>query len=53
MGSKQLETCPLKFGKGSWYFVNFLDPKLTGVYFHVDSNGALTQFPTYSGVSPI
>lgn len=53
MGSKQLESCPLKFEKGGWYFVNFLDPKIVGIYINMDSSGTLKQYPAYSGVSPI
>ncbi len=53
MGSTQLETCPLRFEKGSWYFVNVLDPQIVGIYFYIDSSGTLKQYPTYSGVSPI
>ena len=53
MGSKQLETCPLRFEKGCWYFVNFLDPQIVGIYIYIDGSGALKQYPVYSGVSPI
>jgi hypothetical protein len=53
LGSNQSATCPLKFEKGSWYFINFHDPQIVGIYIYIDSSGALKQYPAYSGVSPI
>jgi hypothetical protein len=53
MDSKQLNTCPLKFRNGDWYFVNFLNPQIVGIYIYIDSSGTLKQYPAYSGVSPI
>ena len=53
IGSKQLETCPLRFEKAGWYFVNFLDPHIVGIYINIDSSGLLKQYPTFSVVSPI
>jgi len=46
-------TCPLKFEKGNWYFINFFDPFFIGVYIYVDKAGALWQYNVYSKALPI
>ena len=53
VGSKRLDICPLRFEKKSWYFLNFLNPQVVGIYVYIDSGGTLKQYPAYSGVSPI
>ena len=53
MGRQKFDTCPIKFEKGNWYFINFLDPSIIGIYVYIDEAGNLKQYTTYSGVSPI
>jgi hypothetical protein len=52
-GHKKMEVCPINFEKENWYFINFLEPGIVGIYIYVDKNGDLNQYTTYSGVSPI
>jgi hypothetical protein len=53
MGERSLDICPLKFENDNWYFINFLDPQIIGIYIYIDKKGNLRKYPTYSGVSPI
>jgi len=53
MGNQNFETCPLKFEEETWYFINFLDPQVVGVYIYIDKVGVLHKYAAYSGVSPI
>ena len=53
MGHQILDTCPLTFENGNWYFINFQDPVFIGVYVYVDKTGVLQQYPVYSGTLPI
>jgi hypothetical protein len=52
-GHERFDICPLKFEKGNWYFINFLNPQIIGIYVYIDKDGNLKQYTTYSGVSPI
>jgi hypothetical protein len=45
--------CPINFQKGNWYFIDFLDPGIVGIYIYIDSNDRVRQHTVYSGVSPI
>lgn len=53
MGRQKFDICPIKFESGNWYFITFLDPSIIGVYVYINEAGKLTQYTTYSGVSPI
>ena len=53
VGSERLPTCPLEFQKEQWYFIRFRDPKVTGIFFHIDNEGVEHQHYLVSGVSPI
>ena len=45
--------CPLKFERGEWYFITIADPKVTGIFFYIDSSGKEHQYFLESGVCPI
>ena len=51
--SKSYNICPIKFDKKNWYFINFQDPQIVGIYIYIDNAGELHQYTTYTGVSPI
>jgi len=52
-GRQTMDTCPIKFESGKWYFVTFLDPQIAGIYIYIDDKGDIRQYMVYSGVSPI
>ncbi len=51
--NSELAICPIKFERNNWYFINFLEPTIIGIYINVDKNGILHQFDVYNRVSPI
>ena len=52
-GSQKFDICPLKFENGNWYFLNFQDPVLIGVYIYVDETGIIHQYAAYGGALPV
>jgi hypothetical protein len=52
-GHELFDTCPLKFENDNWYFVNFQDPVITGIYVYADNNGVIHQYVALSGISPV
>ena len=51
MKQQKLDVCPLTLENENWYFINFQDPLITGVYVHFDTTGVLKQYVAYSGES--
>ena len=49
---QKLAVCPVKLENGNWYFLNFGDPVIIGVYIHIDLGGVFKQYIAYSGSSP-
>jgi hypothetical protein len=45
--------CPITFEKDQWYFITIGDPRVTGIFFYIDSAGEEHQYFLTSGVSPI
>lgn len=45
--------CPLRFETGQWYLITIGDPRVTGIFFYIDSSGKEHQYFLASGVSPI
>lgn len=50
---KTFNTCPVKFSKNSWYYVEVYDPRVSSIYLHVDGKMNFTVHRFDSGVSPI
>jgi hypothetical protein len=46
-------TCPIEIVEGQWYLFTVDDPRVTGIFYHIDSLGKEVQYFVPSGVSPI
>jgi hypothetical protein len=49
---QEFNICPLKLENDNWYFINFRDPVVIGVYVYIDKTGVVHQYEAFSGNLP-
>ena len=53
ISKKKYATCPIKFKKDTWYFVNIYDRRILEIYLYVDQKMNFHIYKYDSGVCPI